>query len=138
TRVVRLGEFTEEQAATFLTKHGIKDALPDWLPRKPLLLGYLAHRGLLPDVLKIDGSRGFGHTWDQFLTLICDRESTHERVVMDPLTLRRVLERLACDVRATSSGVGPLTGRELAEAYRIETGQVPGEGVVMQLQRLPG
>lgn len=137
-RLLRLGEFTEDQASGFLKRRGISADLPDWLPRKPLILGYLAHRGLLPPILKIDGSLGFGHAWDQFLTLICEREATHERVVMDPRTLRRVLERLACDVRATASGTGPITGRELAEAYRLETGQVPGEGVLMQLQRLPG
>jgi hypothetical protein len=137
-QLLRLGEFTEEQAIVFLRRHQVPGTLPDWLPRKPLLLGYLAHRALLPEVLKIDGSSGFGHTWDQFLTLICEREATHERVVMEPITLRRVLERLACGVRATSSGVGPIRSHELAEAYRVETGQAPGEGVLMQLQRLPG
>lgn len=136
--LLKLGEFAEEQATEFLRKHSILTPLPDWLPRKPLILGYLAHRGLLPDIVGIEASLGFGHAWDQFLTLICEREAAHEQAVMDPLTLRRVLERLACDVRATASGTGPLTGRELAEAYRLETGQMAGEGVLMQLQRLPG
>lgn len=57
---------------------------------------------------------------------------------MDADVIQRVLERLACDVRATLSGTGPITGRELAEAYHRETGQFPSEGVLMQLQRLPG
>jgi hypothetical protein len=136
--LVRLAEFTEEQAATFLARHGATAALPDWLPRKPLILGYLAHRALLFEILAIDSTRGFGYAWDQFLRLICEREAAHGRSVMDPETLRRVLERLACNVRATSSGTGPITGRELAEAYQAETAQNPGEGVLMQLQRLPG
>jgi hypothetical protein len=68
--LLRLGEFTEEQAADFLKKHGVTADLPDWLPRKPLLLGYLAHRGLLTETLAIDGTQGFGHSWDQFLTLV--------------------------------------------------------------------
>jgi len=136
--LLRLGEFTEDQANDFLKKHKILTPLPDWLPRKPLILGYLAHRGLLQDIMGIDASLGFGHAWDQFLTLICEREAAHEQAVMDPHTLRRLLEKLACDVRATSSGTGPITGRELAEAYRLETGQMAGEGVLMQLQRLPG
>jgi hypothetical protein len=137
-RVLRLWEFTEEQAVTFLKKRRAHESLPDWIPRKPLLLGYLAHTGLLEDILRIDGSSGFGSAWDQFLDMICAREAAHGRTVMDPETLRRVLERLACEVRATSSGNGPITGRELAEAYRLETGQPAGEGVLMQLQRLPG
>ena len=136
--LVRLGEFTEEQALTFLKRHEAKAILPDWLPRKPLILGYLAHRDLLREILKIDSTQGFGHAWDSFLDLICQREAAHERVAMDPQTLRRVLERLACEVRSLTSGNGPITGLDLAEAYRAETGQVPGEGVLMQLQRLPG
>jgi hypothetical protein len=137
-RVVRLGEFTEEQAAEFLRRKGIGRPLPDWLPRKPLLLAYLAHQDLLEQSVAIDSSQGFGFAWDEFLRLICQREATQRSTTMDAQTIRRVLERLACDVRATVSGTGPLTGRELAEAYRLETGQFPGEGVLMQLQRLPG
>lgn len=136
--VVRLEEFNEEQAETFLRKNNAPTKLPDWLPRKPLILGYLAHRHLLEEILAIDSSQGFGYAWDQFLRLICERESTHERGVMDADTLRRMLERLASLVRATASGVGPITGRELAEAYATETGQAASEGVLMQLQRLPG
>lgn len=133
-----IGEFTEEQATEFLRRHHAPDTLPDWLPRKPLLLGWLAHRGLLSDVLEIDSSKGFGHTWDYFMRLICEREAAIGGTVMDPETLRRVLERLAADVRASSSGTGPITARDLADAYQNETGQVPGEGVLAQLQRLPG
>lgn len=101
-------------------------------------MGYLAHQNLLDEVLCIDASQGFGYAWDSFLNMVCAREAEHERAVMDPRTLRRVLERLACAVRGTASGTGPLTGVDLAEAYRAETGDVAGEGVLMQLQRLPG
>jgi hypothetical protein len=92
----------------------------------------------LKDILKIDASKGFGFAWDRFLDLVCAREAEHERAVMDPPTIRRVLERLACVARATTSGTGPLSGIDLAEAYRAETGDAAGEGVLMQLQRLPG
>lgn len=136
--LVTLGEFTEESARQFLRRHAATEVLPDWLPRKPLLLGYLAHQKLLDEVLAIDASRGFGYAWDSFLRLVCQREAEHDRAVMDPATIRHVLERLACIARGTSSGNGPITGLDLAEAYRQETGEVPGEGVLMQLQRLPG
>ena len=57
---------------------------------------------------------------------------------MDPGTIRSVLERLADAVRGKSSGTGPITGNDLADAYSAETGQAAGEGVLAQLQRLPG
>lgn len=134
----QLGEFTDEQAQIYLKKKGLEDPLPDWLPRKPLLLGYLAHRDLLKEILRIDASQGFGYAWDRFLQLICEREASLERSVMDPETVRHVLERLACDVRSTLSGTGPIRGIDLSAAYRQETGQSPDEGVLAQLQRLPG
>lgn len=136
--LVKLGEFTEAQASEFLRRRAKTTILPDWLPRKPLILGYLAHQHLLDEVLRIDASRGFGYAWDSFLDLVCKREAEHERAVMDPNTVRHVLERVACFVRGTTAGNGPITGIDLAEAYRAETGDVAGEGVLMQLQRLPG
>ena len=135
---VRLGEFTEEQAAQFLRRRHKTSSLPDWLPRKPLILGYLAHQDLLDQVLDIDASRGFGYAWDSFLTLVCQREAEHERAVMDPVIIRQVLEGLACRVRASAMGTRPLTGIELSEVYQSQTGNVAGEAVIMQLQRLPG
>jgi len=136
--IVRLGEFTEERAESFLRRYGWNQRLPDWLPRKPLILSYLVHHGLVESVLGIDGSKGFGHAWDEFLQRICEREARLERAVMDPDTVRGVLERLAHHVRALPSGTGPITGLDLAEAYRTATGQIAGEGVLAQLQRLPG
>lgn len=136
--LIELDEFTESQAEEFLKRHGISTPLPDWLPRKPLMLGYLANRNLLTEIVNINPYQGFGYVWDEFLSVICEREAAHERAAMEAATLRRVLERLAIYVRSTYSGTGPLTERELAEAYRLETGQSPQEGVLMQLQRLPG
>jgi hypothetical protein len=137
-RLVRVDEFTEDQAASFLRKYAATDKLPDWLPRKPLILGYLAHQNLLDAILKIDASRGFGFAWDSFLNLVCEREAQHNRASMDPLAIRHVLERLSCVARGTPNGDGPISSVDLAEAYTKETGGVPGEGVLMQLQRLPG
>lgn len=133
-----LDEFTEEGANDYLRRHGINQQTPDWLPRKPLLLAYLTQRGLFDEILSIDGSQGFGHAWDCFLTKIADREASLENAVMDPLTLRAVLERLAHVVRARTSGTGPIAGTDLSDAYIAETRQAAGEGVLAQLQRLPG
>jgi hypothetical protein len=136
--MVELQEFSESQAETYVHKKAGESGLPDWLPRKPLILSYLAQRTLLKDVLAIEASEGFAQAWDRFLSLICEREAAYGSSVMDPETLRRLLERLAWDVRSTASGSGPITERDLADAYLMETGQNAGEGVLMQLQRLPG
>lgn len=135
---VNLEEFSDAHANEFLRRNGINSPLPDWLPRKPLILAYLIRQGLYSEILAVDSSRGFGHAWDEFLTRICERESQLESSSMDPATIRAVLERLAESVRSKTSGTGPVTGVDLAEAYFAETGQAAGEGVLAQLQRLPG
>jgi NACHT domain len=136
--VIELQEFSDEQAEAYIQKKGSPSALPAWLPRKPLILAYLARQTLLTQVLAIESDQGFAHAWHRFLNLICEREAAIGTAVMDPDTLRHLLERLAWDVRSTATGTGPITERELAEAYLVETGQNAGEGVLMQLQRLPG
>ncbi len=99
-RIARLWEFDEAHAREFLQNNGISSTLPDWLPRKPLLLGYLAHRNLLAEVLGIDGSMGYGFVWDRFLDLVCEREASLATSTMDPASLRSVLETLALRVRS--------------------------------------
>lgn len=136
--IVSLDEFTEEGAQEFLRRNGINASLPDWLPRKPLILAYLARHKLLEAILEIDSSKGFGFAWNSFLDRIYEREASLEGAVMDPHTLRHVMERLADSVRSKPSGLGPITGTDLSEAYNLETGQAAGEGVLAQLQRLPG
>jgi hypothetical protein len=136
--IVKIGEFTEGQAKEFLKTNGITIPLPDWLPRKPLLLGYLATHGLLEDVLQVDGSLGFSCAWKEFLRLICDREALYGHGIMNANVIHNILLRIACDVRSTVSGTGPITAPSLVEAYQLETGRMPVEGDLMQLQRLPG
>jgi len=136
--IVDLEEFSDESANQFLLKNKISARLPDWLPRKPLLLSYLLRANLFASILEIDSSKGFGHAWDSFLRRICEREAGLENSSMDAETLRAVLERLADSVRSKSSGTGPITGNDLADAYTLETAQSAGEGVLAQLQRLPG
>lgn len=137
-QVFRLGEFTDAGVKEFLQKNGIFDTLPDWLPRKPLLLGYLIQRDLIREIVTIDGATGFAHAWDTFLTKIAQREAELESSTMEAETLRSVMERIAFSVRERSSGTGPVTGSDLSSAFSIETGQAAGEGVLAQLQRLPG
>ncbi len=136
--IVELEEFSEDSAREFLARNGVNDALPDWIPRKPLILAYLIRSNLFHEILAIDDSKGFGFAWDHFLRKICEREAMLESSSMESETIRAVLERLAESVRSKASGTGPITGNDLADAYSLETSQAAGEGVLAQLQRLPG
>jgi hypothetical protein len=137
-QLARLDEFSEEAAKEFLKRNGVKESLPDWLPRKPLLLSYLLRHELLDALTTIDPTLGFGYCWDNFLTRIAEREAALERAAMEPETLRAVMENLAFTVRSRQHATGPITGSDLSEAYSAETGQAATEGVLVHLQRLPG
>lgn len=136
--LVKLDEFNEDGAQEFMRRNGYSQLLPDWIPRKPLILSYLIRQNLFDSIITIDSSRGFGFAWNSFLDRICEREAALPGAVMDPSTLRLVMERLAEFARSKTSGTGPITGTDLSEAYNLETGQSAGEGVLAQLQRLPG
>jgi hypothetical protein len=136
---VRVEEFDDARAKKYLVRRGVAATLPDWLPRRPLLLGYLAAKeGLLDRVLSIDGREGQAAAWGNFLDLICAREAALNKAAMDHETLCRVMGRLALMVRSSASGDGPISPSMLAQAYTDVTEQVPGDAVIMQLQRLPG
>lgn len=137
--LIRLGEFNDDQLIIFLDKHGINKDIPDWLPRKPLLLSYLAQNPkLMRKVLEIGPADSFGFAWTRFLDVICSREARPESAVMEPDAVRRVLEKLSCLVRATSSGTGPITEQNLIQVYESEGGVLEDDRVRNQLQRLPG
>jgi hypothetical protein len=51
-KLIKLSEFTEEAANEFLKRNGVKTQLPDWLPRKPLILSYLIQNNLLSELLE--------------------------------------------------------------------------------------
>ena len=134
---IEVGEFSEEQAISFLKKKGVRQQLPTWLPRKPLLLGYLATKGLLEEVVSIEGIGGTALAWNEFLDRICRREAELSDII-DSDGVRQLLENLAMRVRVLSKGSGPLHDSDLADAYKTVTGYEALEAARTLLQRLPG
>lgn len=134
---IEVGEFSEEQTIEYLRKRQISQELPSWLPRKPLLLGYLASKGLLEEVVSITDAGGAALAWDQFLERICRREADLSTEFHGD-SVRRLLEDLATRVRVLSKGSGPLFESDLADAYKTVTGYEPLEAARALLQRLPG
>ena len=134
---VDVGEFYESQAMEYLKNKGITADLPTWLPRKPLLLGYLASRGLLNQVSSIDGESGSALAWHHFLDRICEREADLFQDVRSD-TVRRLLENLAARARTLPRGSGPLYDSDLTSAYREITKVEPSVAARTLLQRLPG
>lgn len=132
-----LSELSEDQIETYLAQHGWNDGLPDWIPARPLLLAYLANRGLLKEALAVPAGSSPGMAWDSLLGLICDREAEIESGV-DGFTVRRVVERLASIARSRGDGLGPLEFSDIEVVFRDVCGFAPDDRAMVLLQRLPG
>jgi len=136
TLVLSATDFTEEQVGEYLRQRAWTAALPDWLPRRPLIIGYLAGRRLFTEVEDLAFS-DVGGGWDHLLSVISRREARAD-VGVDEIAVRQVVERLATRARRTSSGIGPLQFEDLVTVFRDLRGYLPDEGAYSVLQRLPG
>ena len=136
-----LNDFTEEQITTYLERSGVSGSVPSWLPSRPLLVGYLAARGLLGDAVddadleKEQANPAVG--WDILLDRISDREAEIEAGI-DGNTVRRILERLATKTRSAIANRGSLSADSVIQAFNDICGYTPDGRGMLLLQRLPG
>ncbi|MFI6644420.1 NACHT domain-containing protein [Streptomyces sp. NPDC050504] len=131
------GEPTEVQVKEILDVYGWHDALPEWLPSRPLLLSYLGSSNVLQASIEGTFGRSSGEGWHMMLDRIAEREASME-VGVDGFTIRKVLERLATQARHTTDGLGPISQGELTSVFQSVCGYAPDEGSYQLLQRLPG
>jgi hypothetical protein len=140
---LNLSEFNEEQIQNYLKSRGLEGMVPNWMPSRPLLVGYLAASGVLQQAfsgnnpsnsaLPKDPSEG----WDFILDRVCEREAEIEAGI-DGQTVRRILERLATATRQSQSGLGPISPQAMLSAVSDVCGYQPDEKGFVLLQRLPG
>ncbi len=131
-----VNEFTNEQIRRYLEKAGLSGSVPSWLPSRPLLVAYLASKGLLSELVNDNGADPAAG-WDILLQSIASREAQIEAGI-DGETIRRILERLATRARSNASGRGPLNQEALVDTFREICGYSPDERGMVLLQRLPG
>lgn len=134
--VLTLNEFNEEQIRSFLSKYEFRGVVPDWMPVRPLLLGYLLVRRFLNSDLTAHAvSPGKG--WHMLLDQICAREATTHAHV-DANTIRSILEWLGSLARAKGTITSPFSPADLTEAFRVVVGIEPDQAAETLLLRLPG
>jgi hypothetical protein len=81
-----ISDFNEEQAKIYLRKKGYANSLPGWLPRRPLLIGYLAARQLIPEHNQTSEGHDNDHVigWRYLLEAIAKREVDQVYIALDP------------------------------------------------------
>lgn len=135
--VLTTDEFSEDQVTKYMDARGWSGGLPNWMPSRPLLLGYLATSGAMEKLVDpnyvIDAASG----WSLLLDSICERESKIELGIDGP-TVRRVMERLATIARSRGDGFGPVLPVDVAASFEQICGYSPDEGSYVIIQRMPG
>ncbi|MFD9358383.1 NACHT domain-containing protein [Streptomyces sp. NPDC060031] len=134
--LLELSEFNDAQLETYLQDKRWA-SLPDWIPKRPLLIGYLASRKLLGGLLEPAQGVGPAEGWDWLLDQISKREARIE-TGLDGQTIRLTIERLASVARKSPSCLGPLTYSEITEGFRFVRGREPSDDQRTILHRLPG
>ncbi|WP_339074477.1 hypothetical protein [Teredinibacter turnerae] len=131
-------EFSFDEFTKYLEINDINVALPEWLPKKPLVLKTIASLSTeqLSDLF--DSSNGEEiEFWFRFIDAMCERDSKIH-AILDPETVKQVLIKLASLTRTKAHNVGPLTESEVVKVFHQVTGTYPNEQSTVMLQRLPG
>lgn len=129
-----LCDFTTDQVREYLMAMGYDGRMPDWLPRRPLLIGYLAAKGhldTLPSISNAVPTEG----WSMLLDAIAAREAQIDSD-LDGDTVRRLVDRLGTLARKSVDGLGPLSLDDLRRAYTDVCGFAPSDNGEQLLLRL--
>ena len=101
-------DLTDAQVRELLSSRNWGEAVPDWLPTRPLLVAHLAARGVLNDLRLVEDDLDAAGSWDFLLDQISQREARID-IGIDGTKVRGILERLATRARVSTSGLGPLS-----------------------------
>lgn len=137
TTILKIGDFTTEQVKQYLQKRKLDANIPNWIPTRPLLLGYLVAKGILNASLINDGIEEPAEGWDFLLDKICKREASIE-AGLAPETIREIIEGIASVARVFQNGLGPLYQDDLERIFTQKCGYPPDDRALVLLQRLPG
>ena len=135
-------ELTDSELLSFISENlpesieeNKLDALPIWLPKRPLVIQLLLKYA--SDILSLkyalDDICGF---WHAFLSKICEREAKIYPA-LNPEIIKGVLLHLADHTRFCPNDTGPISQNDLANAFTTVAGFSPNDESSIMLQRLP-
>lgn len=139
-KLFEIHDLDDDDLARFIADHGWEGGVPDWVPKKPLLISYVKQNGLIEasgaeaEMSVSDPASG----WDFLVDKICEREVNQVYVALEPGELRKIYSRLSTFARRRSDRRGPLTFSDCRRAFVEITGVEPEERSVTAILRLPG
>ncbi len=111
--------------------------LPGWIPKKPLIGTII--RDIEPNLIAdiFNTSTGQLDFWDLLLTTFCEREAKINPI-LDASIIRTLYSQIGRLSRMTSSKLGPISIKQINDAFEKTTGRPPTDESAIILQRLPG
>ena len=129
-------EFSDEQMQQYLKMISPSLALPEWLPRRPLICQLIGRLGEdLLDAL-VDEKHGEVQFWRSLIDAICRREA-RINPALDHQTIKSVLVHVARLTRSKPGDVGPISIMEINKAFEKVVGSPAVDESAIMLQRLP-
>lgn len=131
-------EFSYEEFCAFLDLNRIDIQMPEWVPKKPLILKTIASMNISELTALFQGDSDSDISiWHKFIEYMCERDSKIH-AVLDGDTVKEVLKTLAKKTRNKPLNIGPLSESEIIDAFYEVTNSHPNEQATVMLQRLPG
>lgn len=139
-KLLEINDLDSDDLARFISDHGWDSGVPEWVPKKPLLISYVKQNNLIessgPEAGMDVSDPASG--WDYLVDKICEREVNQVYVALEPSELRSIFSRLATIARRRSDPRGPLSFADCRRAFVEVTGVEPEERSVTAILRLPG
>lgn len=128
-------ELTDGQFSEMLVRTTLN--LPSWLPKKPLIATII--RDI--DAAVVDNifatSSGQVDFWELLITTFCEREA-RINPILDSSIIRTLYTHIGRVSRTTTGPLGPISIKQINEAFERATGRPPTDESAIILQRLPG
>ncbi len=138
--LLELHDLDDEDLSRFISDHGWEGDLPDWVPKKPLLISYVKQNDLLLSGQDGQLAESFDPAlgWNFLIDKICEREVGQVYIALEPKELRKIFGRMATLARKKTDRRGPLSFSDCRRAFVEVTGVEPEERSVTAILRLPG
>lgn len=128
-------ELTEQQFSEMLGRNSPE--LPNWMPKKPLIATII--RDIDKDIVDkiLNTNTGQIDFWNLLIDTFCEREAKINPI-LDATIIRSLYTQIGRLSRMTETVYGPISIKQINDAFEKSTGRPPTDESAIILQRLPG
>ena len=110
---------------------------PGWMPKKPLIASIIRDIDEMVFEPILHTASGQIDFWNLLLDTFCDREA-NINAILDRSIIRDLYTKIGRLSRTTLTSLGPISIKQINDAFEETTGRPPTDESAIILQRLPG